>query len=196
VCANRVFVHRSIIDEFARTLQATQEKVFTYGSVWDPKVNFGPLYSPKGIEKVKRHVEDAVSKGAKVVTGGYIKEELGPNLYVPTILVDSVPQEMSFGDEETFGPVAPLVAFDSEEEVIQLANTEQSGLASYFYTENISRLWRVAEALETGMVGVRVGLISACEQPFGGIKESGIGREGSKFGVEDYVNIKSITVGI
>lgn len=196
VCANRIFVHRSIMDEFASTLQATLAKTFKHGSVWDPTVNFGPLYSPKGIEKVKRHVDDAVSKGGKVILGGYIDEKLGPNFYVPTVVIDSLPQKMLFGTEETFGPVAPLVAFDTEEEVLELANTEESGLASYFYTEDISRLWRVAEALETGMVGVRLGLVSACEQPFGGIKESGIGREGSKFGVEDYVNIKSITVGI
>jgi succinate-semialdehyde dehydrogenase / glutarate-semialdehyde dehydrogenase len=196
VCANRVFVHRSIIEEFTRVLRTTQENLLVCGSVWDPKVNFGPLYSGKAVEKVKRHVDDAVSKGAKVITGGFIKKDLGPNFYVPTIVVDSKPQTMCFGHEETFGPVAPLVAFDTEEEVLQIANTYESGLAAYFYTENISRLWRVAEALETGMVGVQVGLISACEQPFGGIKESGIGREGSKFGVEDYVNIKSITVGI
>jgi succinate-semialdehyde dehydrogenase/glutarate-semialdehyde dehydrogenase len=103
---------------------------------------------------------------------------------------------MQFGSEETIGPLAPLVPFDSEEEVLRVANTYESGLASYFYTENISRLRRVAEALNTGMVGVRVGLVSACEQPFGSVKESGIGREGSKFGVEDYTNVKSITVGI
>ncbi|POR32521.1 Succinate semialdehyde dehydrogenase [Tolypocladium paradoxum] len=196
VCANRIFVHRAIIQEFARLLQATQEKLFIFGSVWDPKVNFGPLYSPKGVEKVKQHVYDAVSKGARLVSGGSIQKDLGPHFYPPTILLDSDPQAMRFGNEETFGPVAPLVPFDTEEEVIKLANSYQSGLASYFYTENISRLWRVAEALDTGMVGVRVGLISACEQPFGGIKESGIGREGSKFGVEDYTNVKSVTVGL
>jgi succinate-semialdehyde dehydrogenase/glutarate-semialdehyde dehydrogenase len=191
-----VFVHRSIIEKFAKTLQVTQEKTFVYGSVWNPKVNFGPLYATKGIEKVKRHVEDAVTKGAKLVSGGFIKEDLGPNFYVPTIILESKPRTMQFGNEETFGPVAPLVAFDTEEEVLEMANTYESGLAAYFYTENISRLWRVSESLETGMVGVQVGLVSACEQPFGGIKESGIGREGSRFGVEDYVNIKSITVGL
>ena len=196
VCANRIFVHRSVIDEVARLLQAAQEQLFIFGSVWDPKVNFGPLYSQKGVDKVQQHVDDAVSKGARLVSGGTIRKELGPYLYPPTILVDCDPKTMRFGNEETFGPVAPLIPFDTEEEAIRLANTFQSGLASYFYTENISRLWRVAEALDTGMVGVRVGLISACEQPFGGIKESGIGREGSKFGVEDYTNVKSITVGL
>ncbi|KAF1809225.1 aldehyde dehydrogenase [Eremomyces bilateralis CBS 781.70] len=196
VCANRIFVHRSIIENFAQKLKASLETTFIYGSVWDSKVNFGPLYSPKGVTKVQQHVEDAVSNGAKLFNGGFIKEDLGPNFYVPTILLDAKPDTMKFGSEETFGPVAPLVPFDTEEEVLKLANTYQSGLAAYFYTENISRLWRVAEALDTGMVGVRVGLISACEQPFGGIKESGIGREGSKFGVEDYTNVKSITVGL
>ncbi|CAK7233756.1 hypothetical protein SBRCBS47491_008719 [Sporothrix bragantina] len=203
VCANRVFVHRSVIAEFAQRLEATQKKTFVYGSVWDPKVNFGPLYSQRGVNKVAKHVEDALLKGARLVSGGAVRQELGPYLYPPTILIagendttkkDDTP--MLFMTEETFGPVAPLIPFDSEEEVLRLANTFQSGLASYFYTESISRLWRVAEALDTGMVGVRVGLISACEQPFGGIKESGMGREGSKFGVEDYTNVKSVTLGL
>ncbi|KAJ5976069.1 hypothetical protein N7481_009776 [Penicillium waksmanii] len=155
-----------------------------------------PLYSSRGVEKAKAHQEDAVSKGAKIISGGFIKEDLGPNFYVPTILTGGPSQEMRSWTQETFGPVMHLTPFETEEEVIKLANTEESGLASYFYTEDISRVWRVSEALETGMVGVRTGLVSACEQPFGGIKESGIGREGSKFGVEDYTNIKSITVGL
>lgn len=196
VCANRAFVHHSIIDEFAERLQTTVDGLFKYGSVWDPDVNFGPLYSPRGVEKAKSHQEDAVSKGAKIISGGFIKEDLGPNFYVPTILTGGPSQEMRSWTQETFGPVMHLTPFEAEEEVIKLANTKESGLASYFYTEDISRVWRVSEALETGMVGVRTGLVSACEQPFGGIKESGIGREGSKFGVEDYTNIKSITVGL
>lgn len=145
---------------------------------------------------MQQHVEDAITKGAEKVCGGAIREDLGPFFYPPTILVADKGGDMRFGNEETFGPVAPLVPFDTEEEVLEMANSYQSGLAAYFYTNDISRLWRVAEALDTGMVGVRVGLISACEQPFGGIKESGLGREGSKFGVEDYTNVKSITVGI
>lgn len=189
-------MHRSIIQEFANELQTAQEKLFVFGSVWDPKVNFGPLYSVKGVDKVKMHVEDAVDKGAQLVSGGFIQGRLGPNFYVPTILLGCDPQTMRFGQEETFGPVAPLIPFDTEEEVMRLANTYESGLASYFYTENIPRLWRVSEALETGMVGARVGLVSACEQPFGGIKESGLGREGSKFGVEEYTNVKSVTIGL
>lgn len=196
VCANRIFVHRSIIREFAQLLQKTQEKILVYGSVWDPKVNFGPLYSQKGVDKVQQHVKDSLENGAQLITGGNTQKARGPYMYPPTIAIDANPSTMQFGREETFGPFAPLVPFDTEEEVIKAANSYQSGLASYFYTESISRLWRVAEALDTGMVGVRVGLISACEQPFGGIKESGIGREGSKFGVEDYTNVKSVTVGI
>ncbi|KAL6812640.1 Aldehyde/histidinol dehydrogenase [Trichoderma camerunense] len=177
VCANRVFVHRSIMSEFAEKLNAMQKKTFVYGSVWDPKVNFGPLYSSRGLEKVQKHLEDALANGATVFDQTPIAENQGPNFVPPTILLNCNPETMRFGSEETFGPLAPLVPFDSEEEVLKLANT----------------LWRVAEALDTGMVGVRVGLVSACEQPFGGVKESGIGREGSKFGVEDYTNVKSIT---
>jgi succinate-semialdehyde dehydrogenase/glutarate-semialdehyde dehydrogenase len=184
------------MSEFAEKLNVAQKKVFVYGSVWDPKVNFGPLYSPRGLEKVQKHVEDALANGAQLLDKISISESQGPNFFPPTILLNCNPETMRFGNEETFGPLAPLIPFDSEEEVLKLANTYESGLASYFYTENISRLWRVAEALDTGMVGVRVGLVSACEQPFGGVKESGIGREGSKFGVEEYTNVKSITVGI
>ena len=196
VCANRAFIHRSIIDKFAQTLHDSTDALFKYGSVWDREVNFGPLYSPKGVEKARQHQDDAVAKGACIVTGGTIKEELGPNFYMPTILVGGPSQDMLSWTQETFGPVMHLTPFDTEEEVIALANTEESGLASYFFTEDISRVWRVSEALDTGMVGVRTGLVSACEQPFGGIKESGLGREGGKFGVEDYTNVKSITVGI
>lgn len=181
--------------KFAERLKVRLQETFKQGSVWDAKVSFGPLYSTKAIEKVERHVEDAKSKGAKVFLGGHVDTKLGPNFYVPTILTDAT-TEMMFFQEETFGPVAPLTPFDSEEEAIRIANDTDAGLAAYFYTEDISRLWRVSEALEAGMVGCRVGLVSACEQPFGGVKESGIGREGSKFALDEYVNIKSITVGI
>lgn len=180
---------------FADALKQSIESTFTQGSVWDRKVNFGPLYSAKGIEKVERHVKDAVSKGAKVVIGGSGDAQHGPNFFAPTILTNAS-AKMSFTSEETFGPVAALIPFETEEEVLKLANETEMGLASYFYTENISRLWRVSEALESGMVGARVGMVSAAEQPFGGIKESGVGREGSKYALEEYVNIKSVTIGI
>ena len=195
VCANRILIHRSIMNAFAERLKVKLDETFNHGSVWDPKVNFGPLYGPKAIEKVERHVEDAISRGAKVFLGGHLDKHLGPNFYVPTILTDTT-TEMLFFKEETFGPVAPLTPFDTEEEAIKIANDTNAGLAAYFYTEDISRLWRVSEALEAGMVGCRVGLVSACEQPFGGVKESGIGREGSRFALDEYVNIKSITVGV
>lgn len=165
------------------------------GSVWDSQTNFGPLYSAKAVEKVTRHVDNAVAHGAKVLVGGKVDESLGPNFYPPTILTDAS-ANMLFAREETFGPIAALIPFKTEDEVIEMANSTESGLAGYFYTENISRMWRVSEALEMGMIGCRVGLISACEQPFGGIKESGIGREGSRFALDDYVDIKSITIGV
>ena len=183
------------MNAFAERLKVRLGETFKHGSVWDSKVSFGPLYGPKAIEKVERHVEDATSKGAKVFLGGHIDKKLGPNFYVPTILTDATTEMLSF-KEETFGPIASLTPFDTEEEAIQIANDTNAGLAAYFYTEDISRLWRVSEALEAGMVGCRVGLVSACEQPFGGMKESGIGREGSRFALDEYVNIKSVTVGV
>jgi succinate-semialdehyde dehydrogenase/glutarate-semialdehyde dehydrogenase len=149
------------VTAFAERLKIRLQETFKQGSVWDPKVSFGPLYGPKAIEKVERHVKDATSKGARVFLGGHIDKQLGPNFYVPTILTDTT-REMLFFSEETFGPVAPLTPFDTEEEAIQIANETNAGLAAYFYTEDISRLWRVSEALEAGMVGCRVGLVSAC----------------------------------
>ncbi|RFU31234.1 hypothetical protein B7463_g5088, partial [Scytalidium lignicola] len=194
ICANRVFVHESIIDQFIEKLRITVPQKTTTGSVWDVKVNFGPLYSQKGVEKVGRHIEDATSKGATIVLGGEIDKSMGPNYFPPTVL-KGVKPEMLLCQEETFGPLAALIPFSTEEEVIRLANDVDVGLAGYFYTENIARLWRVADALEVGMVGCGVGLISACEQPFSGVKESGIGIEGSRHALEEYVNVKSITIG-
>lgn len=162
--------------------------------MWNHTVNFGPLYSIKGIKKVLEHIEDAKARGASIVLGGTADTSLGPNYFPPTILA-GVNVNSTICQEETFGPVAAIISFSTEVEVITLANDVDVGLAGYFYTENIARLWRVAEALEVGMVGCGVGLISACEQPFGGIKESGIGREGSKYALDEYLNIKSITMG-
>ncbi len=212
VCANRIFVHRSIMDQFASVLEEKMNSTFTFGSVWDKKTNFGPLYSQKAFEKIKAQIEDATSKGkyfpvlfvgrvanavlgCKIIDSSKGNQDLGPNHCPPQIIVNATP-EMRFMKEETFGPLAFLVPFDTDDEVIAMANKTNAGLASYFYTEDISRLWKVAEALESGMVGVRVGLISACEQPFGGIKYSGIGREGGRDALDEYTEIKSITVGI
>lgn len=202
VCANRVLVHESIIEAFSKQLLKRIPETLVPGSVWDKKTSFGPLYSSKGVAKVKRHFEDALKYGATLLTGGLENEkERGPNFIPPTAL--TVPAKLSpetsalaFSGEETFGPMVVLVPFTSEEEALTYANETNAGLASYFYTKDASRQWRVAEALESGMVGVQVGLVSACEQPFGGIKQSGIGREGGSNPLEEYTEIKSITFGI
>ncbi|PGH17887.1 hypothetical protein AJ79_00786 [Helicocarpus griseus UAMH5409] len=197
VCANRIFIQSSIINTFASVLETRLAETFTYGSVWDPKVNYGPLYSPKAFEKLTCQIQDAVSKGGKLLGKdvGEAQAHYGPNFYPPTIITGAT-TDMLFMKQETFGPLAFLIPFQTEEEVIALANDTDAGLASYFYTEDIGRLWRVSEALEAGMIGVRVGLVSACEQPFGGVKESGIGREGGSGALDEYLIVKSITVGL
>lgn len=197
VCANRVLVHSSILDKFALILRQCVDDTFVYGSVWDRKVNFGPLYSGKGVDKVRLHIQDAISKGAQVLNDDAFANGVGPNFVKPTIIkVASGSENMKFTNDETFGPLAFLVPFETEEEAIRAANNTDVGLASYFYTENISRLWRVAEALKAGMIGARVGLVSAAEMPFGGIRESGLGREGGMEALEEFLDIKSITIGI
>ncbi|KAH8812436.1 Aldehyde/histidinol dehydrogenase [Xylogone sp. PMI_703] len=197
VCANRVLVHSSILDQVAESLNRNLEKTFTYGSVWDKKVNFGPLYDGPGIRKVENHLQDALKLGAKLYSGGKgAAKHKGPNFFPPTIVIGSKGSNMKFLKEETFGPVAFLVPFETEEEAIKLANDSNVGLAAYFYTKDISRLWRVSEALNVGMVGVRVGLVSAAEMPFGGVRESGLGREGGIAALEEYLDTKAITVGI
>jgi succinate-semialdehyde dehydrogenase/glutarate-semialdehyde dehydrogenase len=175
-------------------LRTCIDKTFVYGSVWDRKVNFGPLYCGKGIAKVKNHLEDAVQKGAKIHSGGASDTD-GPNFVRPTV-VTGTKAGMKFLSEETFGPAAFLVAFETEQEAIDMANDSDVGLAGYFYTEDISRVFRVSEALKVGMVGARVGLVSAAEQPFGGVRESGLGREGGLAALEEYLDVKSITIGI
>ena len=202
VCANRVLVHESVIEPFSKQLLKRIPETLVPGSVWDKKTSFGPLYSGKGVAKVKRHFEDAQKHGATLLTGGVEDgEERGPNFIPPTALtasanLSSKTSELAFSNEETFGPMVILVPFTTEEEAITYANETSAGLASYFYTKHASRQWRVAEALESGMVGVQVGLVSACEQPFGGIKQSGIGREGGSSPLEEYTEIKSITFGL
>jgi succinate-semialdehyde dehydrogenase/glutarate-semialdehyde dehydrogenase len=192
VCANRIFVQSGIYDRFAARLA---EKVagMKVGSGLDQNTVIGPLIEEKAIQKVEEHVRDAVSKGAKVLTGG--KRVDGKGLfYVPTVLTDIKPDMLAMR-EETFGPVAPLMKFETEEEVIRLANSTEFGLAAYFYSRDNARVWRVAEALETGMVGINEGIISTEVAPFGGVKESGIGREGSKYGLEEYLEIKYLCIG-
>lgn len=192
VCANRLYVQAGIYDAFAKKLA---EKVgqLKVGNGFAEGVTTGPLIDAKAIEKVKEHVADAVSKGAKVALGGS-GADAGELFFQPTILT-GVTTDMKVATEETFGPVAPLFKFETEEEVIELANATEFGLASYFYSKDLAKVFRVAEALEYGMVGVNTGLISTEVAPFGGIKQSGLGREGSKYGIDDYTEIKYICLG-
>ncbi|MCD0502240.1 NAD-dependent succinate-semialdehyde dehydrogenase [Bordetella petrii] len=192
VCANRIFVQEGIYDMFAERLrQAVQ--ALRVGDGLEESVDLGPLIDQAGVDKVQEHIDDAIAGGARVLTGGRA-HELGGLFYEPSILAD-VPRHAKLMQEETFGPVAPLIRFGTEQEVISLANDTPFGLAAYFYTADYRRAWRVAEALETGIVGLNEGIISTELAPFGGIKESGIGREGSKYGIDDYIEIKYICAG-
>jgi succinate-semialdehyde dehydrogenase / glutarate-semialdehyde dehydrogenase len=163
------------------------------GNGLDKDTKIGPLIEAKALAKVEEHVRDALGKGAKLVAGGKRLEGQG-HFYVPTVLT-GIRADMLVMHEETFGPVAPLMKFDSEEEAIRLANATEFGLASYFYTRDVGRVWRVAEGLESGIVGINEGIISTEVAPFGGVKESGIGREGSKYGLEEYLEIKYLCYG-
>jgi succinate-semialdehyde dehydrogenase/glutarate-semialdehyde dehydrogenase len=192
VCANRIFVQDRIYDTFAARLKvAVQAQVI--GNGMQEGVNLGPLIDAAAVDKVKEHISDAIALGAQVLTGGQ-PHTLGGHFFQPTILIN-VPTGAKLMNEETFGPVAPLIRFTTEEEVIAMANDTPFGLAAYFYTGSYERSWRVSEALECGIVGLNEGLISTELAPFGGIKESGVGREGSKYGIEDYVEVKYICAG-
>ncbi|WP_419796555.1 MAG: NAD-dependent succinate-semialdehyde dehydrogenase [Terasakiella sp.] len=192
VCANRIFVQAGVYDEFAQKL-ADAVRTFKVGSGDQDGVTQGPLINKAALDKVQSLVDDAKDKGAKVVCGGQA-HDLGGTFYQPTILTD-VTTDMRIANEEIFGPVAPLYKFESEEEVIVKANDTPFGLAAYFYARDIGRIWRVSEGLEYGIVGINEGIISTEAAPFGGVKESGIGREGSKYGVEDFVEIKYLCMG-
>ncbi|YCI06465.1 NAD-dependent succinate-semialdehyde dehydrogenase (plasmid) [Ensifer sp. D2-11] len=191
VCANRLFVQAGIYDDFAERLAAKVRKM-KVGNGFEPGVDTGPLISEKALAKVQEHISDAVARGAGVVLGGNAR---GGLFFEPTVLT-GVTMEMKVAREETFGPVAPLFKFATEEEVVEMANNTEFGLASYFYSKDVSKIFRVAEALEYGMVGINTGLISTEVAPFGGIKQSGQGREGSKYGLDDYVEIKYLCLEI
>ncbi|MBA1189026.1 NADP-dependent succinate-semialdehyde dehydrogenase [Pseudomonas entomophila] len=191
VCANRIYVQDGVYDAFAEKLKVAVAKL-KIGNGLEEGTTTGPLIDHKAVAKVQEHIEDAVSKGAKVLSGGKLIEG---NFFEPTILVD-VPKTAAVAKEETFGPLAPLFRFQDEAEVIALSNDTEFGLASYFYARDMSRVFRVAEALEYGMVGINTGLISNEVAPFGGIKASGLGREGSKYGIEDYLEIKYLCLSI
>ncbi|WP_337270787.1 NAD-dependent succinate-semialdehyde dehydrogenase [Oryzifoliimicrobium ureilyticus] len=193
VCANRLYVQSGIYDSFTKRL-AEKVSAIKVGDGFEPGVSAGPLITQKAVDKVEEHIADAVGKGAKIATGGKA-DSRGGLFFQPTIITD-VTSEMKVAREETFGPVAPLFKFDTEEEVIEMANNTEFGLASYFYSRDISKIFRVAEALEYGMVGINTGLISTEVAPFGGIKQSGQGREGSKYGIDDYVEIKYLCLSI
>ena len=193
VCANRLFVQAGVYDAFAQKLAARVSDI-KVGDGFEEGVSAGPLISEKALRKVEEHVGDAIAKGAKVALGGS-RDPRGGLFYQPTVLTD-VSAEMMIASEETFGPVAPLFKFETEEEVIAMANATEFGLASYFYARDLSKVFRVAEELEYGMVGVNTGLISTEVAPFGGIKQSGQGREGSKYGIEDYLEVKYICLAV
>ena len=192
VCVNRFLVQDGIYDEFAEKLTAAVAAM-KVGNGAEEGIVQGPLINEAGLEKVEAHVDDAVSKGAKVTTGGK-RHALGGSFFQPTVLTDVTP-DMVVAREETFGPISPLFRFKTEEEAIAMSNDTEFGLAAYFYTRDSARTWRVSQALEYGIVGVNEGIISTEVAPFGGVKESGLGREGSKYGIEDYLEIKYICMG-
>ena len=190
VCANRLYAQAGIYDAFVEKLAAKAQGL-KVGNGFEAGVTTGPLIDDNAMAKVEAHVADAVAKGARVITGGH---KLGDRFYTPTVLAD-VSSDMICTKEETFGPVAPVVRFETEDEAIALANATEFGLASYFYSRDVGRIFRVGEALEYGMVGINTGLISTAEVPFGGVKQSGLGREGGRQGIEDYVEVKYLCLG-
>jgi succinate-semialdehyde dehydrogenase / glutarate-semialdehyde dehydrogenase len=192
VCANRILVQDGVYDAFTKRLAETAGAM-KVADGFEPGAVIGPLIDMKAVEKVEAHIADAVKKGAKVVTGGK-RSALGGTFFEPTVLTD-VTTDMVITKEETFGPVAPLYRFKTEADAVKMANDTEFGLASYFYSRNIGRIWRVAEALEYGIVGINEGIISTEIAPFGGMKESGIGREGSKYGIEEFLEVKYLCMG-
>ena len=192
VCVNRIYVQDSVYDAFAAKLAESVKKLKPAPGL-EAGATQGPLIDDKAVAKVEEHIQDAVSKGARVVVGGH-RHALGGRFFEPTVLADVAPSAL-MAREETFGPVAPLFRFKTEEEAIAQANATEFGLAAYFYGRDIGRVWRVAEGLESGMVGINTGLISTEVAPFGGVKESGLGREGSKYGIEEFLEIKYLCMG-
>ncbi|WP_435660012.1 NAD-dependent succinate-semialdehyde dehydrogenase [Leisingera caerulea] len=193
VCANRIYVQAGVYDAFAEKLKAALQKM-TVGDGLKDGTDFGPLITKDAVEKVEEHIADATSKGGEVILGGN-PSELGGTFFQPTVVTGAT-QDMAFANEETFGPLAPLFKFENEDEVIAMANDTIFGLASYFYANDLSRVYKVAEALEYGIVGVNTGIISTEVAPFGGVKQSGLGREGSHHGIEDYLEMKYICMSV
>jgi succinate-semialdehyde dehydrogenase/glutarate-semialdehyde dehydrogenase len=192
VGANRFYVHDAVYDEFAAKL-ADKVAELKVGDGNDPSVTMGPLIDSKAVEKVQSHIADAVDRGARVLSGGH-RHALGGSFFEPTVLAD-VSSDARVASEETFGPLAPLFRFTDESDVIAAANRTEFGLAAYVYSRDIGRIWRLAEHIEAGMVGINVGLMANEAVPFGGIKESGVGREGSHYGLDDYLEVKYVCMG-
>jgi succinate-semialdehyde dehydrogenase/glutarate-semialdehyde dehydrogenase len=192
VCANRLYVQDGVYDAFAAKL-AEKVKSFKVGAGTEAGVDIGPLIDEQGVKKVEQHVSDALGKGAKVLLGGK-RHEKGGLFFQPTVITGVTP-EMIVSYEETFGPVAPLIRFKTEEDAIRLANNTEFGLSGYFYSRDVGRIFRVAEQMEVGIVGANVGIISTEIAPFGGVKQSGLGREGSKYGIEEYLEVKYVLIG-
>jgi succinate-semialdehyde dehydrogenase/glutarate-semialdehyde dehydrogenase len=192
VCANRLLVQEGVYDAFTKKLTEAVGKL-KVGNGFEQGVTQGPLIDLKAVEKIEEHIADAVSKGAKIVAGGK-RHALGGSFFEPTVITGVTP-EMMVAREETFGPLAPLFKFKTEEEALKMANDTEFGLAAYFYSRDVGRVWRVAEGLEYGIVGINEGLISTEVAPFGGVKESGVGREGSHYGMDDYLEIKYLCMG-
>jgi succinate-semialdehyde dehydrogenase/glutarate-semialdehyde dehydrogenase len=193
VCPNRVYVQAGVYERFADLL-AKRVAALKVAPATDASAQIGPMINERAIDKIARHVEDAVKQGAKVLTGGKRLTELGPNYYAPTVLTDAK-DGMLVCCEETFGPVAPLFRFSDEAEAVRLANDTPFGLAAYFFTQDVRRIDRVAARLEAGVIGINEGAVSSEAAPFGGVKESGYGREGSKYGLDDYLSIKYLCQG-
>jgi len=193
VCSNRIYAQRGIYDEFVERLSRAVREL-KVGNGLEEESQLGPLINDDAVLKVEKHIGDALAKGARLVSGGH-RHDLGGTFFQPTVLAD-VTQDMLVAREETFGPLAPVVRFDTEDEAIAFANDSEFGLAGYLYSRDVARVWRVAEALECGIVGINTGLISTEQAPFGGIKQSGIGREGSRYGIEDYLEIKYLCLGV
>ncbi|XP_075389415.1 succinate-semialdehyde dehydrogenase, mitochondrial [Tenrec ecaudatus] len=193
VCSNRFLVQKGIHDSFVRKFVEAIKRDLRVGNGFEEGTTQGPLINEKAIEKVEKHISDAVSKGATIETGGK-RHQFGENFFEPTLL-SNVTRDMLCTHEETFGPLVPVLKFDTEEEAVAIANAADVGLAGYFYSQDPAQIWRVAEQLEVGMVGVNEGLISTVECPFGGVKQSGLGREGSKYGIDEYLELKYVCVG-
>jgi succinate-semialdehyde dehydrogenase/glutarate-semialdehyde dehydrogenase len=193
VSPNRVFVHVRVHDTFVDKLVA-RVAALKVGPASDPQSQIGPMINARAVEKIERHVKDAIARGAKVLTGGRRLVDLGSNFYAPTVMVNA-DATMVCSCEETFGPVVPITRFESEVDVIAAANGTPFGLAAYFYSQDVRRIWRVADSLETGIVGVNEGALAAEAAPFGGVKASGYGREGSVHGLDEYLHTKYVCQG-